>query len=80
MGEGGAMLVFPLSSTRMLSVRDTSDTDDLRRLPGNGCPNEEGSRQAFSIPDVAGSNRLSRQGHPSQRVMSFNATCYVRSQ
>ena len=41
MGEGGAMLVFPLSSMRMFSVRDTSDTDDLRRLPGNGCPNEE---------------------------------------
>jgi hypothetical protein len=32
MGEGGAMLVFPLSSTRMFSVRDTSDTDDLRRF------------------------------------------------
>ena len=80
MGEGGAMLVFPLSSTRLFSVRDTTDTDDLRRLSGDGCPTEEGSRQAFSIPDVAGSNRLSRQGHPSQRVISFNVTCYVRSQ
>jgi len=80
MGEGGAMLVFPLSSTRMFSVRDTSDTDDLRRLPGDGCPNEEGSRQTRGIPDFAGSNRLSRQGHPSQRVISFNVTCCVRSQ
>lgn len=74
------MLVFPLSSTHMFSVRDTTDTDDLRRLPGDGCPNEEGSRQTRGIPDFAGSNRLSRQGHPAQRVISFNVTCCVRSQ